>query len=72
MMLSQMIAVEPGSLGGLQQGETVVIRLVQRFAPVVDVIEDAELHDDLHSLHCCGMPAFSRTVFQRLNSAAMC
>ena len=71
-MLSQMIAVEPGSLGGLQQGKTVVIRLVQRFAPVVDVIEDAELHDVLHGPYCCGMPAFSRTAFQRLNSAAMC
>jgi hypothetical protein len=45
---------------------------VQRFAPVVDVIEDAELHDVLHSPYCCGMPAFSRTAFQRLNSAAMC
>src|SRR5215813_14999743 len=43
-MLGEMIAVEAGGLGRLQQGEPILVGLLQRLAARVDVIEDAELH----------------------------
>src|SRR6516162_3289847 len=44
VMLGEMIAVEAGGLGRLQQGEPILVGLLQRLAARVDVIEDAELH----------------------------
>src|SRR5262249_55930585 len=44
VMLGEMIAVETGGLGRLQQGEPILVGLLQRLAARVDVVEDAELH----------------------------
>jgi hypothetical protein len=43
-MLGEVIAVKAGGLGRLQQGEPILVGLLQRLAARVDVIEDAELH----------------------------
>src|SRR5262245_42462246 len=44
VVLGEVIAVEAGSVGRLQQGEPILVGLLQRLAARVDVIEDAELH----------------------------
>ena len=44
VMLGEVIAVKAGGLGRLQQGEPILVGLLQRLAARVDVIEDAELH----------------------------
>src|SRR5215470_1759314 len=44
VMLGEMIAVEAGGLGRLQQDESILVGLLQRLAARVDVIEDTELH----------------------------
>src|SRR6516165_420849 len=43
-MLGEVIAVKAGGLGRMQQGEPILVGLLQRLAARVDVIEDAKLH----------------------------
>ncbi len=44
VVLGQVIAVEAGGLGRLQQGQAILEGLLERLAAIVDVIEDAEFH----------------------------
>src|SRR5262252_347907 len=44
VMLGEVVTVKAGGLGRLQQGEPVLVGLLQRLPARVDVIEDAELH----------------------------
>src|SRR6266699_1642034 len=62
-MLGEVIAVEAGGLGRLQQGEPILVGLLQRLAARVDVIEDAELH--------VAFPPPLRRIFGRNRSRRM-
>jgi hypothetical protein len=44
VVLREVIAVEAGGLGRLQQSEAILVGLLQDFAAVIDVVENAELH----------------------------
>src|SRR5262249_29182562 len=44
VMLGEVVTVKAGGLGRLQQGEPVLVGLLQRLPARVDVIEDAEFH----------------------------
>jgi hypothetical protein len=43
-MLGDVITVEAGILGGLQQRDALVVGLLQRLVAKVDVVENTELH----------------------------